>query len=93
MDVVNGFQTYSASDREYAKQGVDPRRPQEGPNQRRVKREAEDDARDVDSAVKFGAQLAQAQEAARAKAEQQERPAPPRADKEREVGRVLDMSA
>lgn len=106
MDVVNGFKCRDTTDREYAKQGIDPANPQEGPHGAAVKKEAEVVARATADAIRLSAEATASREDAQAKAaallqaqtQSQSQPnnnpppAPPK-DKVRAAGDLVDVSA
>jgi len=105
MDVVNGFKCRDTTDREYAKQGIDPAKPQEGAHGATIKKEAEVVAKATADAIRLSAEATASREEAQAKAAallqaqaqgQQSNntppPAPPK-DRIRAAGDLVDVSA
>lgn len=104
MDVVNGFKCRDTTDREYAKQGIDPAKPQEGAHGATVKKEAEVVAKATADAIRLSAEATASREEAQAKAaallqaqtQSQSNntppPAPPK-DRVRPAGDLVDVSA
>lgn len=104
MDVVNGFKCRDTTDREYAKQGIDPAKPQEGAHGATVKKESEVVAKATADAIRLSAEATASREEAQAKAaallqaqtQSQSNntppPAPPK-DRVRPAGDLVDVSA
>ncbi|WP_304166390.1 hypothetical protein [Phenylobacterium aquaticum] len=103
MDVVNGFRCRGATDREYAKQGIDPAKPEDGANGGNLKKQTEVVAKATADAIRLSAEATASREQAQARAQallqaqtqsggSTPPPAPPK-DRVQAAGDVVNVSA
>lgn len=68
MDVVNGYRCRDNTDREYAKQGIDPASPQKTANKEKTEKDMEVVARANADTIRLTTEAQEARKAAREKA-------------------------